>query len=113
MPAIALLLFALAAVGGLFLAVRHFRGAELLLPVSLVHGAAGAIGLVLLLIAFLRAADGGPSVATPLLILVVAALGGFFLFSFHLRARRAPSAALVIHALVAVAGVLTLVAAVF
>lgn len=39
-------------------------------------------------------------------LLLVAALGGFFLASFHLRQRLPPKAVVVIHAGVAVAGFL-------
>ena len=45
-------------------------------------------------------------------LLVVAALGGFFLASIHLRGKIAPKAVVFIHAGVAVAGVLTLLSAV-
>ncbi|HSR70575.1 MAG TPA: hypothetical protein VLU25_21785 [Acidobacteriota bacterium] len=102
---LALILFIVAALGGLFLAVRHFKGQSLPMPVALLHGGLAAAGLILLLVAYF---SGAPGLATALLILVVAALGGFFLFSFHLRGQRAPNAAVVIHALVAAAGVVML-----
>jgi hypothetical protein len=108
MQLVALVLFALAAVGGLVLAVRHFRGQPLPAPLAVIHGLAAATGLVLVLLAYLAAPPGSNVLGLALLLLVVAALGGFFLVSFHLRGRRAPSPAVVIHALVAVAGVVTL-----
>ena len=101
----ALILFALAAVGGLFLAVRHFQQAGLPRPVVLIHGVVAAAALVLLALAYF---GGFAAAGLPLLLLVIAALGGFFLLSFDLRGRRLPSAVVVIHALVAVAGVVTL-----
>ncbi len=107
----ALALFALAALGGLFLAYRHFKGASLPMPVALVHGFVAATGLVLVALAYFQ--GGGPSrLGLALAVLVVAALGGFFLFSFHLRGKRAPSAAVVVHALVAVTAVVLLLTAV-
>jgi hypothetical protein len=109
METLALVLFAVAALGGLFLAVRHFRQLPLPLPVSLLHGALAAAGLIALIAAYLRGSSSG-GVGAALALLVVAALGGFALFSFHLRGRRAPSAVVVIHALVAVSGFLTLLA---
>ena len=46
-------------------------------------------------------------------LLVIAALGGFFLGSFHLRKQLPPKAVVVIHALVAVVGFLLLAAVAF
>jgi len=54
---------------------------------------------------------GAPAIALGLL--VIAALGGFGLLSFHLRGRALPSGLLVGHALLAVAGFVTLFAAEF
>jgi hypothetical protein len=51
-----------------------------------------------------------PKVALGLFI--VAALGGFGLFSFHLRKKDLPIPLVLVHAVVAVAGFLSLVAAV-
>jgi hypothetical protein len=48
-----------------------------------------------------------------LVTLAVAALGGFFLVSFHARNELPPKAVVAIHALVAVAGFLLLLGAVF
>lgn len=112
MPTIALVLFALAALGGLFLAVRHAQDQALPLPVSLLHGLFAATGLVLLAVVYFR---GGASdlLALALLILVVTALGGFFLVSSRFRAEPRPNAVVVIHALAAVAGVATLAIAIF
>ncbi len=112
MATIALFVFAGAAVGGLILAAAHFRGQSLPMPVSLAHGAAGATGLVLLGLVVFGSEPVPARLPLSALLLVVAALGGFFLFSFHLRAKRAPSPAVVIHALVAVAGVVTLLLAI-
>ena len=106
METIALVLFAVAAVGGLVLAMKHFRGAALPMPVALIHGAVAAVALVMVLLAYRSATVAG--LGRPLVLLTIAAVGGFFLFSFHLRGQRAPNTAVVIHALVAVAGVITL-----
>jgi hypothetical protein len=97
----ALVLFAIAAVGGLVLAIRRFQGKELPMGLALAHGAAAAAGLVLLLVGVI-AGSAGVHARTPLILFVVAALGGFLLFSFHLRKRDLPIPVVVIHALVAV-----------
>jgi hypothetical protein len=105
---VALALFALAAIGGVILAVIRFRGAPYPpMGLALVHGAAAAAGLIAL---FMAVAPGGaPSSATTALVLfLLAALGGFFLFSYHMRKLALPSWLVVVHALVAVVGFLVL-----
>lgn len=99
---VALGLFGLGAVTGLYLAVAHFRGQELKLGPALAHGAFGAAGLVVLALALARSGFAGLGVAA-LGLFIAAALGGFLLFSFHLRGKRLPSPVVVIHALAAVA----------
>jgi hypothetical protein len=108
---VALVLFALAAVGGLIMAVMRFQGRpQPPLGLALVHGAAAAAGLIALIVAVGGAAAGLPLWA--LILFIGAALGGFFLFSFHLRKLALPIGLMVVHALVAVtAFVLLLVSA--
>ncbi|ODU21526.1 MAG: hypothetical protein ABS87_05920 [Sphingomonas sp. SCN 67-18] len=102
----ALLSFVVAAVGGLVLAASVLRGRLAPWALSLVHAALGALGLVLTIVAVLQ---GAPEAVTiGLVILVVAALGGFFLASFHLRKVPGPKPVVVIHAAAAVVGVLIL-----
>lgn len=108
MLTIALAIFALAALGGLYLAVHVLRGKLAPWLISLLHAALGAAGLVTLLLVVL---DGGPPLATwALALLAVAALGGFFLASLHLRSKLAPKGVVAVHALLAVAGFVTLLA---
>lgn len=107
MLAYALIVFAVAAVGGLVLAAHVLRGKFAPWALSLLHAALGAIGLVLLVVLMVRGA-ASPSVMTGLAVLLLAALGGFFLASFHLRRKLPPKAVVVIHAGVAVAGFLVL-----
>ena len=106
-----ILLFAIAAVAGLIMAVMHFKKVSPPRPVlAVLHGIFAASGLVVLLLAVMKAGmQGTPAIAFGLL--VVAALGGFVLLSSHLRGRALPSGLVVGHALLAVAGFLTLVAA--
>jgi hypothetical protein len=109
---ISIVLFAVAALGGAFLASLRFRGKDLPMPLALVHGVVAAAGLVTLLLAVLQGhAVGLATIA--LGILVVAALGGFVLFSFHLRRKPIPIPLMLVHAVVAVAGFGTLCASVF
>jgi len=108
---LSILLFAIAAVAGLIMAVMHFRNATAPRPVlAVLHGIFAASGLVVLLLALIKVGlHGAPAIALGLLL--VAALGGFTLLSFHLRGRALPSGLLVGHALLAVAGFVTLLAA--
>lgn len=107
MESIAVVLFAIAALGGLVLALQHFRKANLALPLAVVHGLVAASGLVLLLLAVLGGTASGTA-PIALVLFVVAALGGFFLFSHHLRSKPLPTPVVVIHALVAVVAFLLL-----
>jgi hypothetical protein len=107
----ALILFGVAAVGGLVLVYLRVTNKPLPLPLALVHGALAATGLVLLAIAALGA--GGPQQAQLALgLFVVAALGGFVLFSFQLRKKQLPMGIVMVHALVAIAAFLILLGAV-
>ncbi|RIA47128.1 hypothetical protein DFR49_1696 [Hephaestia caeni] len=107
----AVIAFAVAAVGGLVLAASVLRGRLAPWALSLVHAALGATGLVLTLVAVLGGAGGHASLA--LIILLVAALGGFFLASFHLRKAPAPKPVVVVHAAVAVIGFVLLASTAF
>jgi predicted membrane metal-binding protein len=73
------------------------------MPVALIHGAIAAAGLVALLI-FVLANGAVHNAGIALVLFAVAALGGFFLFSFHLRNKPLPIPVMAVHALVAVAG---------
>jgi hypothetical protein len=107
----ALIVFAIAALGGLTLAAYVLRGRLAPWPLSLLHAALGAIGLLLLIYAALTTGISG-TVLAALVILVIAALGGFYLASIHLRKEVAPRSVVFIHAGAAVIGFLTLLGAV-
>jgi len=101
----AFIIFAVAAIGGLYMASKVLNGTFAPWAVSLLHAGLGAVGLLLLFVAYVT---GSSPVLIPLVILVIAALGGFFLASFHLRKKLPPKAIVGIHALVAVIGVVVL-----
>ena len=107
----ALIVFAIAAVGGLLLASSVLRGRLAPWALSIGHALLGATGLILLIATVLQGSTPG-RVTAALGLLVVAALGGFYLASLHLRGTIAPKAVVFIHAGVAVAGFLTLLSAV-
>jgi hypothetical protein len=108
----ALIVFAIAALGGLTLAaVYALQGRLAPWPLSLLHAVLGAIGLFLLIYTALTAGLPGTALAA-LVILAIAALGGFYLASIHLRGEVARKPIVFIHAGVAVIGFLTLLGAV-
>jgi hypothetical protein len=107
----ALIIFAVGALGGLYLASHVLRGKLAPWPVSLLHALLGAIGLLLVVYAAIMAGISHTAV-TALIILVIAALGGFYLASLHLRSTIAPKSLVFVHASVAVIGFLTLLGAV-
>ena len=110
----AVLVFAIGAVGGLILANSVLRGRLAPWALSLLHAALGATGLVLTGIVVLQGAEGsGGIIPIALLILVVAALGGFYLASFHARKAPAPRPVVFVHAGAAVIGFLLLAGGAF
>ena len=109
---IALVLFALAALGGLYMASVVFRGAERPpTAIALVHGAAAAAGLIALIVAVMGMTDPGLA-RTALIVFIVAVLGGAFLFAQHMQNKALPKNVVAIHGLVAVTGFVILLVAV-
>ena len=103
----AVIIFAIGALGGLYLASHVLRGQLAPWPVSLLHAGLGALGL--LFVIYAAVTSGIPHAAvTALIILIIAALGGFYLASIHLRSTIAPKPVVFVHAGVAVIGFLTL-----
>ena len=103
----ALIDFAIAAVGGLVLAAHVLRGKFAPWALSVLHALLGAIGLILLLTMLLQG-TAPQRILAGFVLLLVAALGGFFLASFHVRKKLPPKAVVIVHASVAVIGFLTL-----
>jgi len=107
-------IFAIGAIGGLVLANSVLRGRLPPWGLSLLHAALGATGLVLTALVLLGGGeDVPPNTGLALLLLAIAALGGFFLASYHLRKVPAPRAVVLIHAGVAVVGFLLLAGGAF
>lgn len=107
----ALIIFAIGALGGLVLAASVLRGRLAPWALSVVHALLGATGLVLLIVVVMQGAPAG-RVSAALGLFVLAALGGFYLASIHLRGKVAPKAVVLIHGGVAVVGFLTLLSVV-
>ncbi|MGH8133892.1 MAG: hypothetical protein ACRETG_09830 [Steroidobacteraceae bacterium] len=104
------LIFALAAVVGLTMALAVFKGNFPPVPSAVIHGALAATGLVLVLILVIQGARG-PTLGA-LVFFLLAALGGFTLaFAYHARKKKLPPSLVVGHAVLAVIGFLLLLTA--
>lgn len=103
----ALIVLAITAVGGLLLAAKVLSGKQAPWLLSIVHALLGATGLVLLVITAINSNWPG-QLSASLGLLVLAALGGFYLASIHLRGNVSGKGVVFIHAGIAVAGFLTL-----
>jgi hypothetical protein len=102
-----IILLLLAAVFGLYMASRVFS--DILPPwgAVILHGLLAAAGLLVLLYALYVGMQAAP-LAVGAVLLVIAALGGFFMFGYQLRNLTPPKGIVVVHALLAVLGVLSL-----
>ena len=110
---VAAILFAIAAVGGVVLAAMRLGGRELPpMALALIHGLFAAAGLVTLILAVVGANASTATIAA-LVGFLVAALGGFLLFSYHLRRQALPINFVVIHGAVAVISFVILLVAIF
>ncbi len=100
-------ILALAAVGGIILAVRNLQQHQPPLAAGLAHGVIGAIGLVLLIVAMVKGTSGGAAI-TALVLLLISAIGGFVLLSLRTRGKSLPKPLMSIHGLAAIIGYLVL-----
>ena len=107
----ALIVFAIGALGGLVLASSVLRGRLAPWSLSLLHALLGASGLLLLILAVVQGSASG-RVMGALGLLVVAALGGFYLASLHMKKAIPPKGVVFMHAGLAVVGFLVLLSAV-
>ncbi|HET8941055.1 MAG TPA: hypothetical protein VFN13_03610 [Rudaea sp.] len=108
----ALVLFAIGALGGLVLASYVLRGKFAPWLLSILHALLGAAGLIVLIVMLIQGSTGSRLIAA-LGLLVIAALGGFFLASLHLRNKIPGKAVVIGHAGLAVVGFLTLLSILF
>lgn len=108
----AVLIFALAALGGAVLALHVLREKFAPWILSMAHALLGATGLVVLLLA-VREGAGGSAAQWALGLFLVAALGGFYLASVHLKKQLAKKGVVILHAGLAVTAFALLLVATF
>ena len=93
-------LFALAAIIGLTILIKVLKGQETSKPAVFAHGGLAAVALVLLVIYYI---DNPEGLFVPLILFVIAALGGFYLFFQDITKQAIPKPVALIHAGAAVA----------
>lgn len=93
--------FALAAIIGMYLLTFILRGKETPKAVAFTHGIMAAVGLVLLLVYWLRK---DPAMWDSVVLFAVAAVGGLYLIMRDLTAKPIPKWLAVAHGLIAVTG---------
>lgn len=106
----ALIVFALAAIGGATLLWMHLQNDDAPIGLAAIHGVLAATGLVLLLWTVLQ--NGATRLLwSSVVLFVMAALGGFVLFTKHLRGESLPAGLLYGHGAAAVIAFLLLASA--
>src|SRR5215217_2110328 len=95
-------LFALAAIIGLIILKNWLTSANTSRTVVYAHGAFAAIALVLLLVQAIRNPAG--NLRTSLMLFIIAAIGGFYMFFQDIKGKFSPTWLAVVHALIAIGG---------
>lgn len=103
---ISVAVFALAAVFGVMILVGWLSKKDVSRTVVYTHGLFAAVGLVLLIAYALQNRDNYPNIA--LILFVIAALGGFYMFFRDLQSKMSPYSIAFLHGLLAVAGFVSL-----
>ena len=109
---IAIVLFGIAAIGGVILAYRAFRGPKPPRWLVAAHGILAVLALVAYLTASARGFVG-PYATTALLLFLIAPLGGLVLLWHDLKGRKMPPALILIHGGIAVVAYILLLVAYF
>lgn len=103
----AIIIFAIGALGGAYMASKVLKGVLAPWAISIIHALLGATGLVILLMMVLEGTAGG-AITAALALFLVAALGGFYLASFHAKNVVPPRNIVILHAGLAIVGFLVL-----
>ena len=104
----AIILFLIAAIFGLITLTAILRDRPTPKPAVLTHGPIAALALILIIIDIARGHTEALLI-TALVILLIAALGGFILFSLDMLKKHIPKTLAIVHPIVAVTGVIVLI----
>ena len=102
-----IVLFALAAVVGLIILKNWLTGQNTSRAIIYTHGIFAALGLVLLIVYYFQ--NGAKSVQTSIILFLIAAIAGFYMFFRDLKGIMSPTWLAIVHGLVAVAGFVLIV----
>ena len=111
MQYVTIALFALAAVLGVAILVNWLNKKDAPRGVVYAHGVFAAIALLLLIVYVIN--NPGHAPTTSLILFILAALGGFYMFFRDMNKKNSPLGIAVLHALLAVGGFVALLIFVF
>lgn len=100
-------LFALAAIIGLSILKNWLTGATTSRTTIYAHGILAAIGLVLLAVYYFQ--NEAKPLQTSIILFVVAALAGFYMFLKEIKGKMSPTWLAIVHGLVGATGLLLIV----
>ena len=109
---LALILFILAALGGVLLLALRLMDRPLPMLLAVLHGSVAAAGLFALALQVLGGRVSGGLPIAALVLFTLAALAAATVFSFHLRGKPVPLPLVLVHAAVAASGIVCLFMAV-
>lgn len=104
---LAISLFVIAALFGLYVLIHILKDRPTPKPVVFIHG--GIAATALLIVAYASYLNPSYWLVTSLIVFLVAATGGLFMFGIDMSRRPIPKAVAIIHPLIAVIGLLILI----
>ncbi|KTD67055.1 MULTISPECIES: hypothetical protein [Legionella] len=107
---LAIVLFLAVALGGLFLLTAILQNRPVNQVVKTLHGVFAALGLIIIIVYMLAFMTGEAFILkVSLIILIIAALGGLTLVSLAKKGKPAPKVVVLIHPIIAIAGLIALI----
>jgi len=104
----AIIIFIIAALFGLVILTAVLRDRPTPKPFVIIHGPLAATAIVLLIIDVVKGHTEALLIAS-LIIFIIAALGGFVLYTLDTLKKRIPKPLAILHPLIAVAGLIVLI----
>ena len=102
-----IVLFTLAAVVGLIILKNWITGSETSRATVYAHGIFAALGLILLIVHYFQ--NGAKALQTSIILFVVAALAGFYMFLRDIKGIMSPVWLAVVHGLVGATGLIFII----